>query len=362
MFVRAALAAASLVASVSAHATFQQLWINSQDFGGSCVRHPQSNSPVTSVTSNDIICNASPSPAAGTCAVKAGDSITVEMHQQPGDRSCANEAIGGDHFGPVMVYLAKVANASTATPAGQKWFKVAEAGLPSSNPDYWATEVLNDNCGHFTFKLPSDTPSGDYLLRAEVIALHVASSPGGAQFYMSCFQISVSGGGSASPPTVALPGAYSASDPGILINIYTQLNAYTIPGPSPFATTSPTVATTPRASLSERKSGRCKNFFLHPPWTTPFPTAATINTAALPKTDFTTMPGAAAPTSAPSTGSSAPATPTRSTASGTTSTASAPAATQTKFGQCGGQGFTGPTVCAAGSTCQASSVYYSQCL
>ena len=33
----------------------------------------------------------------------AGDSVTVEMHQQPNDRSCANEAIGGDHFGPVIV-------------------------------------------------------------------------------------------------------------------------------------------------------------------------------------------------------------------------------------------------------------------
>ena len=64
----------------------------------------------------------------------AGSSITVEMHQQPGDRSCADEAIGGAHYGPVIVYLAKVANASTAAATGQKWFKVAEAGLPSSNP------------------------------------------------------------------------------------------------------------------------------------------------------------------------------------------------------------------------------------
>lgn len=25
------------------------------------------------------------------------------MHQQPADRSCANEAIGGDHYGPINV-------------------------------------------------------------------------------------------------------------------------------------------------------------------------------------------------------------------------------------------------------------------
>ena len=43
---------------------------------------------------------------------------------------------------------------------------------------------------------------------------------------MSCFQVNVGGSGSASPPTVKFPGAYSASDPGILINIYTQLNTY----------------------------------------------------------------------------------------------------------------------------------------
>ncbi|KAG8825177.1 hypothetical protein FRB91_010784 [Serendipita sp. 411] len=33
-----------------------------------------------------------------------------------------------------------------------------------------------------------------------------------------------------------------------------------------------------------------------------------------------------------------------------------------KYGQCGGQGFTGPTCCESGSTCNYSSIYYSQCL
>ncbi|TAQ87506.1 hypothetical protein B7494_g4163 [Chlorociboria aeruginascens] len=33
-----------------------------------------------------------------------------------------------------------------------------------------------------------------------------------------------------------------------------------------------------------------------------------------------------------------------------------------KYGQCGGTGYTGSTVCAAGSTCKYSSQYYSQCL
>ncbi|EIW84939.1 carbohydrate-binding module family 1 protein [Coniophora puteana RWD-64-598 SS2] len=45
-----------------------------------------------------------------------------------------------------------------------------------------------------------------------------------------------------------------------------------------------------------------------------------------------------------------------------TSTSTAPAATQTKYGQCGGSDWTGPTVCASGSTCEAVNTYYSQCL
>ncbi|TFK32601.1 cellobiohydrolase I [Crucibulum laeve] len=45
----------------------------------------------------------------------------------------------------------------------------------------------------------------------------------------------------------------------------------------------------------------------------------------------------------------------------TTTTSSAPSATQVKYGQCGGQGWTGPTVCASGSRCVVLNPYYSQC-
>jgi lytic cellulose monooxygenase (C1-hydroxylating) len=41
--------------------------------------------------------------------------------------------------------------------------------------------------------------------------------------YPGCVQINISGGGSASPPKVALPGAYKGSDPGITVNIYNNL-------------------------------------------------------------------------------------------------------------------------------------------
>ena len=99
----------------------------------------------------------------------AGDEVVVEMHQQPADRSCANEAIGGAHYGPIMIYMAKVDDAASAVGSSANWFKISEMGLPSNNPDYWGTEVLNDNCGHYTFTVPTDIAPGQYLLRAEVI-------------------------------------------------------------------------------------------------------------------------------------------------------------------------------------------------
>jgi hypothetical protein len=66
---------------------------------------------------------------------------------------------------------------------------------------------------------------GNYLLRAELIALHSASSYPGAQFYMVCAQINVNGGGSA-PTTVSFLGAYSGSNLGITFN-YTTITLRT---------------------------------------------------------------------------------------------------------------------------------------
>ncbi|KAG8769636.1 hypothetical protein FRC15_004470, partial [Serendipita sp. 397] len=175
----AAVVIASYIANVTAHATFQQMWVNGVDQGSYCVRLPVNNNPVTSVTSNDIACNAGAAASANLCSVKPGDKITVEMHQQPGSRTCTQEAIGGAHYGPLIVYMAAVSNAKTAVGSDAGWFKVSEIGLVSNNPNYYGSQVLNNNCGHYTFTLPAVKP-GNYLLRAEVIALHVASSVGGA--------------------------------------------------------------------------------------------------------------------------------------------------------------------------------------
>jgi hypothetical protein len=82
--------------------------------------------------------------------------------------------------------------------------------------------------------IPAATPDGDYLLRADQIALHMAQRSGGAQIYLSCSQIRITGGGNGTPgPLVAFPGAYKASDPGILVNLLNIApDSYVPPGPA----------------------------------------------------------------------------------------------------------------------------------
>ncbi|KAH6897958.1 endoglucanase II [Coprinopsis sp. MPI-PUGE-AT-0042] len=319
-------------ATAAAHSTWQQLWVNDVDAGSSCLRKAASNSPVTSVSSNDMACNVH-SNAQYLCHVKPGDKVTVEMHAQHGDRSCSNEALGGNHHGPVTIYMAAVSDAKTAAASSASWFKIHETGLIGNNPQWWSDDLLNANCGHYTFTIPDVAP-GNYLLRAEEIALHAAGSAGGAQFYPGCFQLNVGGSGSARPATVKFPGAYSASDPGIQINIYQTLNNYQIPGPRPYGYTAPS----PVAGASK-------------------PTA-TWNTGSQPKTNPTYVPaindgpGGSTPAPTTSVGSNPPPTTTQPSTGG-------PA--QTQWGQCGGIGWTGPTTCVSPYTCKANNDYYHQC-
>ena len=66
-------------------------------------------------------------------------------------------------------------------------------------------------------------PSGEYLVRTEHIALHNAANKGGAQFYLSCAQVKVTGGGNGTPgPLVSIPGVYDGNEPGIKLNIYSR--------------------------------------------------------------------------------------------------------------------------------------------
>jgi len=93
--------------------------------------------------------------------------------------------------------------------------------------------------GNYNVTLPDNLAPGGYLIRNEIIGLQNAMAPGGAEFFPSCTQLRIIGNDTGVPgpnDTVPIPGAYNATDPGILFDAYTDPNTpYVFPGP-PIAT------------------------------------------------------------------------------------------------------------------------------
>ncbi|KAI0121172.1 fungal cellulose binding domain-containing protein [Xylariales sp. AK1849] len=217
----------ALVSAVQAHYTFPALIAGSSvTTNWEYVRKTtnyQSNGPVTDVTSDQIRCYqlAAGSEGATTMSVAAGSTVGFTA------------VTSVSHPGTLQFYMAKVPEGSTAATwdgDGAVWFKIFSQGpvIAASGltwPSQGATQV--------TAEIPECLAPGDYLLRVEHIALHSASSAGGAQFYISCAQLTVTGSGTKTFSGVSFPGAYTATDPGIMINIYYPVpTSYTAPGPA----------------------------------------------------------------------------------------------------------------------------------
>jgi len=230
------LATASLAA---AHTIFVSLTSDGVNNGvGYGIADPSYDGPQTDVTSQYIACNGDPNPTTSSpdvIDVTAGSTVTAVWRHTL--TSGPDDVLDPSHLGPVMAYMKKVDNAAGAASTdgpGDGWFKISEAGLDSNGT--WATTTLIANQGEQGIPIPACIAPGQYLLRAELIALHAASTYPGAQLYMECAQINVSGGDSSkTPETYSIPGIYAGSDPGITIDIYyPPVTDYQIPGPEVF--------------------------------------------------------------------------------------------------------------------------------
>ncbi|KAJ4292982.1 hypothetical protein N0V88_005646 [Collariella sp. IMI 366227] len=311
----ALLAAASVV---SAHTIFVQLEAGGTTYPVSHgIRTPTYDGPINDVSSNDLACNGGPNPTTPSdkiITVTAG--TTVKAIWRHTLESGPNDVMDASHKGPTIAYMKKVDDALNDSGIGGGWFKIQEDGY---NNGQWGTSTVITNGGFHYIEIPACLPNGQYLLRAEMIALHAAGSTAGAQLYMECAQINVVGGsGTANPQTYSIPGIYKATDPGILVNIYsmTPSSQYTIPGPPVFSCGNNGGGGNPSSSSTA------------PP--------ATSTTK---PNSFSTSPVAAS-TSSAATG-------------GCTPTA--------QWQQCGGINFTGCKTCVAPYTCKVINDYYSQC-
>jgi cellulase len=141
--------------------------------------------PVYDPTSAAIVCNQNfVQPVSSKVVdVPAGAQIgTAWGHviggpQVPND---PNNPIAPSHHGPMIYYLAKVDNAATTGTSGLQWFKIYQDGMDGNG--VWGIDRMFSNGGWGYVTIPACVAPGNYLLRAEALALHSAYSAGGAQF------------------------------------------------------------------------------------------------------------------------------------------------------------------------------------
>ncbi|KFA51949.1 hypothetical protein S40293_07046 [Stachybotrys chartarum IBT 40293] len=301
--------------AANAHTIFTHVVAGGTNYGqGNGVRIPSYNGPIEDVTSNSMACNGAPNPTRSTPTiidVRAGDSISaVWRYMLSTTGTSPNDIMDITHKGPTLAYLKKVNNAATDSGVGGGWFKIQEDGFSNG---VWGTEKVINGQGIHTIRIPECIEPGQYLLRAEMIALHGAGSYPGAQFYMECAQINVIGGtGTATPSTVSFPGAYSGTDPGVRLSIYyPPVTNYIIPGPRPLTCSGGSNPPPPQSTSTTR------------------PATLTTSTRSAPATTSTT---------APPTGGAA------------------------QWAQCGGTNWNGPTTCVSPYTCTRINDFYFQCV
>ncbi|KAJ7689620.1 glycosyl hydrolase family 61-domain-containing protein [Mycena rosella] len=238
-FTSATLFSASLIASTAAHGWVGTLTVGGKSYTGnkpveespkgvsSPIRQIANNLPVKDLTLDEIICGRNALPAAQMATAAPGDTVLLDWNTAMPDGNWFHDV------GPMMTYLASCGSASCAQfdATNAKWFKISEQGQDASGA--WAQAKLDDGTPA-SVTLPSNLKAGNYLLRHEIIALHTAQSVGGAEFYPSCSQITVTGSGTGAPAAselVTFPGAYKPTNPGVLINVYDMKTKYQFPGP-----------------------------------------------------------------------------------------------------------------------------------
>ncbi|KAK9422827.1 putative Glycosyl hydrolase family 61-domain-containing protein [Seiridium unicorne] len=215
------LAAAAMLPSAFAHYNFEALIVNGNVTSAyEYVRQGNnSNSPVTDVTSANMVCN-----SGGTLAATMAKTSTYTV--APGDNVGFTINAALSHPGPLSVWMSKAPDGTEANAydGSGDWFKVYELTYTeiTSEGIQWATYPSGSSgLTNFTIDLPTDLAAGEYLMRAEHIALHAASEFGGAQFYVGCAQLSVTGDGAGTPsPTTSIPGQYTGYEAGLIINVY----------------------------------------------------------------------------------------------------------------------------------------------
>ncbi|OJT10798.1 Endoglucanase-7 [Trametes pubescens] len=221
---------------VAAHGYLKSVAIDGKTYMGNVPNQAAADSPIRQINDVDPVKGASnPNLSCGQSAQNAA----LVVPANPGSTVAFAWASGNGgnwphNTGPMLTYMASCGSTTCDKfdASGAQWFKVDQAGKKSDGSTWVQQDIMNGQT--YSMTLPDNIVPGDYLIRHEIIALQLAVSMGGAEFYPSCTQVRVSGNGNGAPnATVSFPGAYSDSDPGIFDpNVYNPGSSYTFPGPA----------------------------------------------------------------------------------------------------------------------------------
>ncbi|KAI7262744.1 hypothetical protein KC345_g9335 [Hortaea werneckii] len=220
----------ALASVASAHYTFSKIAVNGEVQGSDWTyirEHTRGYMPTKGqeILENDFRCQPGGDSGANTqvLTVSAGDEV---------DFQGAFGMTSIEHPGPAQVYFSKAPGDDVQSYAGDgDWFKVREALLcssPAAGADLTKEAWCTWGEDGIKFEVPSNIPSGQYLVRVEHIPLHGAQgSPYGAEYYYSCGQLEVTGSSGEIPAeTGQIPGMIQPDDEAAIFNIWTGATEY----------------------------------------------------------------------------------------------------------------------------------------
>jgi cellulase len=260
---------AGLVAQVSGHTAVESAEIGGKTykgFRGASIDAPlEDGSPAwktnqgwgyqpimgDSINEADIIAHKDATPSPNTAEAPAGSKVTFHWHHEG---SCGEGEEGWDcsHHGWTATWLAACnGDCSKVDKTKLEFFKIdqvaltsypkgtryAEGGQAQGFTGKWGTDsIFYDNGNAHSVTIPSEIPSGNYVLRTEVASIHNNGAVANRQFWPQAFNIKVTGGDDSKPVPEGVKGTeiYSAKDELLTWDLYWHDAGKTVgdaPGP-----------------------------------------------------------------------------------------------------------------------------------
>ncbi|RMZ73225.1 glycoside hydrolase family 61 [Pyrenophora seminiperda CCB06] len=203
-------------------------WWTNQGWGYQPIYGDQINSP-------DIIAHKDASPSPYTAEAPAGSDVTFHWHHE-GDCGADEQGWDCSHHGWTATYLAPCnGDCAKVDKTALSFFKIHQSALvdyregrysqgdPKEQTGFWGTDDIFYNHGNAqTVTIPSEIPSGNYVLRTEVMSVHNNGAVKNRQFWPQAFNVKVTGGDDSKQVPAGKKGTqlYNASDDLLQWDLY----------------------------------------------------------------------------------------------------------------------------------------------